>query len=112
MYYDFQKNRKRKDVLFIDASSEDNYDKAINQYIIREEDIQKIISTYEGFQVIDKYSYVASSDEIVENDYNLNIPRYVDTYEEEKEIDIRQTRLNIDQIKKNLLMLKLRWKSI
>lgn len=98
----FKKNRKRKDVLFIDASSEDNYDKAINQYIIREEDIQKIISTYEGFQVIDRYSYVASSDEIVENDYNLNIPRYVDTYEEEKEIDIRQTRLNIDQIKKEL----------
>ncbi|MFI8714529.1 type I restriction-modification system subunit M [Brevibacillus brevis] len=99
----FKKDRKRKKIIFIDASSEGNYEKATNQNIIREEDIQKIIRVYEDYETIDKYSYVASVDEIVENDFNLNIPRYVDTYEEEVEVDMGLTRLKIEEIKKELL---------
>lgn len=73
-------------VLFIDASN--HFEKAKNQNYLREEDIEKIISTYKDRIVEDKYSYLASLEEIKENDYNLNIPRYVDTFEEEEVIDL------------------------
>lgn len=82
----FQKNRPRQDVLFIDASSE--FEKAKNQNILREQDIDKIYSTYQARKDVDKYAHVATLAEIKENDYNLNIPRYVDTFEEEPPIDI------------------------
>ncbi len=75
-----------KDVLFIDASK--HFEKGKNQNRLRESDIDKIINTYEKREAEDKYSYVADLAEIAENDYNLNIPRYVDTFEEEEEIDI------------------------
>lgn len=75
-----------KDVLFIDASKQ--FEKGKNQNRLRPEDIDKIIETYEQRKTEDKYSYVASLVEIRENDYNLNIPRYVDTFEEEAEIDL------------------------
>lgn len=81
-------------ILFIDASQE--FEKATNQSILRDEDIETIINTYRERLTIDKYSYVASLDEIAENDYNLNIPRYVDTFEEEESIDIVTTA---DEIK-------------
>lgn len=73
-------------ILFIDASKE--FGKAKNQNILRLEDIDKIVKTYRERTVIDKYSYVASLEEIKENDYNLNIPRYVNTFEDDKPIDI------------------------
>ncbi|PHQ61689.1 MAG: type I restriction-modification system subunit M [Maribacter sp.] len=73
-------------VLFIDASK--GFEKVKNQNALRDTDIDSIISTYRGRQTIDKYSYVAKLSEIAENDYNLNIPRYVDTFEEEKQIDL------------------------
>lgn len=73
-------------ILFIDASN--NFEKAKNQNYLREEDIDKIITTYRERKVEDKYSYLASLDEIRGNDYNLNIPRYVDTFEEEEQVDI------------------------
>jgi type I restriction enzyme M protein len=57
--------------------------------MLREEHIDKIIDTYRNRTVIEKYSYRATLKEIAENDYNLNIPRYVDTFEEEEEIDIQ-----------------------
>src|SRR5699024_4644373 len=79
----FRKDRTRKDVLFIDASGEEHYEKGKNQNLLREQDIERIVETYEKRETIDKYSYVATLDEIKENDYNLNIPRYVDTFEEE-----------------------------
>lgn len=84
----FKKNRTRNDVLFIDASGEGNYEKGKNQNKLREQDIQKIVETYEKYETVDKYSYVATIDEIKENDYNLNIPRYVDTFEEEELVDM------------------------
>ena len=82
----FKKNRSNKEVLFIDASK--HYDKVKTQNILREEHIEKIISTYRNRTSEDKFSYVASNDELIENEYNLNIPRYVDTFEEEEQVDL------------------------
>ncbi|PKR81775.1 type I restriction-modification system subunit M [Brumimicrobium salinarum] len=83
----FKKCKENPDnILFIDAS--EHYEKVKTQNQLRDKDIDKIISTYQERTEIDKYSYVASLDEVAENDYNLNIPRYVDTFEEEDPIDI------------------------
>ncbi|MDA2631654.1 type I restriction-modification system subunit M [Bacillus cereus] len=98
----FKKDRKRKDVLFIDASSEDNFEKGKNQNKLREQDIEGIVETVEKWETIDKYSYVATLDEIKENDYNLNIPRYVDMFEEEERVDMAAVKENITSIKKEL----------
>lgn len=92
----FKKCRTRDDVLFIDSSK--HFEKGKNQNRLRPSDIDKIIETYENWQDIDKYSHVATIDEIKENDYNLNIPRYVDTFEEEAEIDIAAVAKDIRQI--------------
>ncbi|MDR0912754.1 MAG: type I restriction-modification system subunit M [Methanobrevibacter sp.] len=75
-----------EDVLFIDASK--NFENVKNQNILREEDIDKIIDTYKQRAEIEKFSHLARIEEIEENDYNLNIPRYVDTFEEEEPIDL------------------------
>ena len=83
----FKKCREDSDnVLFIDASNE--FEKAKNQNILTDENIEKIITTFKERTRIDKYSHLATLDEIKENDYNLNIPRYVDTFEEEEPIDL------------------------
>ncbi len=83
----FKKNRDfDDDVLFIDASRDFNKFKLINN--LREKDIYKIVSTYYLREEIEGYSHRASLDELKGNDFNLNIPRYVDTYEEEESIDI------------------------
>jgi len=97
-----KKNRKRKDVLFIDSSTEGNYESGKNQNVLRPEDIEKIVNTYKNYETIDKYSYVATPEEIEENDYNLNIPRYVDTFEEEEQVDMEQVQKEIIEIKKEL----------
>lgn len=81
-----KKNRTNKDVLFIDASKE--FTKAKNQNLLETQHIEKIVETYKNREDIEKYAHVAAYDEIVENDYNLNIPRYVDTFEEEEPIDM------------------------
>lgn len=84
----FKKCRENpNDVVFIDSSQ--HYGKGTQNYI-RQEDIEKIISTYQNRITETKYSYVASLDQIKENDYNLNIPRYVDTFEEEEPIDLEE----------------------
>ena len=75
-----------RDVLFIDASKD--YEKQKNQNNLRPEDIEKIVDAYKSRKSISKYAHLATYDEIVVNDYNLNIPRYVDTFEEEEQIDI------------------------
>jgi len=83
----FKKCREHSDnILFIDASND--YEKAKNQNYLTNENIEKIIDTYANRKEIEKYSHLASMDEIKENDYNLNIPRYVDTFEEEETIDL------------------------
>jgi type I restriction enzyme M protein len=81
-----KKNRTIRDVLFIDASKE--FTKGKNQNKLSDDHINKIIETYKNRVDVDKYAHVASFDEIKENDFNLNIPRYVDTFEEEEPIDI------------------------
>lgn len=83
----FKKCREQDDnVLFIDSSN--HFEKRKNQNFLRYEDINKIVETYQQRKAEDKYSYLATLEEIKENDYNLNIPRYVDTYEPEEPIDI------------------------
>lgn len=85
----FKKCREADDnVVFIDASGDENFIKVGNQNELRDIDVEKIVNTYRNRETIDKYSYVATLDEIAENDYNLNIPRYVDTFEEEEPVDI------------------------
>ena len=81
-----KKNRTIRDVLFIDASKE--FIKGKNQNKLSLENIDKVVETYKNRENVEKYAYVASFDEIKENDFNLNIPRYVDTLEEQEEIDI------------------------
>jgi len=103
-----KKNKTNKDVLFIDASN--NFEKGKNQNILRAEDIDKIMDTYNERKDVDKYAHVADFKEIEENDYNLNIPRYVDTFEPEPEIDlgeitkeIKENNKKIEENKKELL---------
>lgn len=75
-----------ENVLFIDASQ--HFEKVKTQNVLRVEDITKIIATYEKRTAEEKYSHLATLSEIAENDYNLNIPRYVDTFEAEEAIDL------------------------
>jgi type I restriction enzyme M protein len=100
----FKKQRNKKDILFIDASKEFKKDK--NQNALDDKHIQKILDTYKNKTTIDKYSYKATIKEIQENDYNLNIPRYIDTFEEEQIIDIKATKQNIANIEKKLIQVK------
>jgi type I restriction enzyme M protein len=86
--------------LFIDASRE--FKSGKNQNQLTAENIQKVIDTYKVRETTDKYSYLASFDEIKENDFNLNIPRYVDTFEEEAEIDLEAVRAERLELKAEL----------
>lgn len=91
-----KKNRTNRDVLFIDASKD--FDKGKNQNTMTDEHIQTILDAYIDRKDIDKYAHLATFDEIKENDYNLNIPRYVDTFEEEEPIDIVQVSQEITKL--------------
>ena len=91
-----KKNREDKDVFFIDASSE--FTKAKNKNELEEKHIDKILETYKERQDIEKYAYLASFDEIVENDYNLNISRYVDTFEEEEPISLAEVAADLKNV--------------
>ena len=106
----FKKNRSRKDVLFIDASGDGCYEKGKNQNILRDSDIERIVNTYRTRQNEEKYSYLASFDEIKENDFNLNIPRYVDTFEEEAPVDIEEVQKNIAGIESELAQVQAQMK--
>ena len=98
----FRKGRTTTDVLFVDASKEFKKDKAKN--VLEPANITKIVDTYQAFRngdnaEIEKYSHVATLDEIIENEYNLNIPRYVDTFEEEEIINIDEVNAEIADLK-------------
>ena len=84
------------DILFIDASQ--YFEKGKNQNRLREEDIERIIATYRQRQTIGKFSQVAPLQEVRENEYNLNIPRYVDTFEEEAPVDLRAVSDELAQL--------------
>lgn len=110
-----KKNRTNKDVFFIDASKE--FDKGKNQNTMTDNHIKKILDAYKSRDNSDKFSYLASFDEIIENDYNLNIPRYVDTFEEvpvkplpelakqlsDIDQEIAKTNAKLDQLMKQLV---------
>lgn len=97
----FKKHRTNADnILFIDASND--FEKGKNQNNLRNSDVDKIMNTYINRKTIEKYSYKANINEIKENDYNLNIPRYVDTFEEEEEIDIVEIKNNLAKIDEEL----------
>lgn len=84
-----KKCRKEDDnIVFIDASGEGNFEKVGKENVLRPEDIDRIVNTYAERKEVDKYCHIATLEEIEENDYNLNIPRYVDTFEEEEPVDV------------------------
>lgn len=90
-----KRNRTNKDILFIDASKE--FEKGRNQNSLKDEHIEKIIETYKARKDVDKYAHLATRKEIEENDFNLNIPRYVDTFEEEEPIDLDEVNRLLKQ---------------
>jgi len=93
----FKKCRENDgDILFIDASQ--GFEKNKNQNRLRDEDIERIITTYRERKPIPKYSHVAPLSQVKENDYNLNIPRYVDTFEEEERIDLAAISRELRQV--------------
>lgn len=103
-----KKNRDSRDVLFIDASNE--FTKVKNQNKLEEKHLDKIYETYLKRENVEKYAHVATYEEIEENDFNLNIPRYVDTFEEAEPIDVvalkdemKQTDQEIEAVSKELL---------
>ena len=93
-------NAGRKDVLFVDASKD--YQPGKNQNALLDEHIERILETCKEREDVEKYAHLAGFDEIAENDFNLNIPRYVDTFEEEEEIDIDAVQREIDRLEEEL----------
>ncbi len=95
-----KKRQHRDNILFIDASQ--YFEKVKNQNALRPEDIERIVTTFRERQTRDKYSYLAELSEVVENDYNLNIPRYVDTFEEEGPVDLRAVSQELKALDKEM----------
>ncbi len=94
-------NEHRRDVMFIDASNE--YQSGKNQNALLDDHVNKIVEAYQNREDVPKYAHVASFEEIKENDFNLNIPRYVDTFEEEEDIDIEAVQQEIEQLEAELV---------
>ena len=98
-----KKCREKDDnILFIDASGEGHYEKGKNQNALRDSDVEEIVNTYRSREAKEKYSYVATLAEIAENDYNLNIPRYVDTFEEEAPVDLTEVANTLKDLENEL----------
>ena len=100
----FKKNRTSSDILFIDASRE--YMDIKNQNKLSRNHLDKIVSTYRNKNKIDKYSSLVSINQVKDNDYNLNIPRYVDTFEEEEPVDISLVQNEIKSIENEIQNLR------
>lgn len=103
----FKQGKKNTDILFVDASKDFQKDKAKNK--LTPDNVKKIVDTYLAYAnsdydkaEIEKYSHVATLDEVKQNDFNLNIPRYVDTFEEEKIIDIDEVNKEIADLKEQI----------
>ncbi len=99
----FDKARKHKGkggVLFIDASRD--FEQSTNQNRLRPADIDRIVSTFRARKEVPKYAHLATYAEIAENEFNLNIPRYVDTFEPEPEIDVAVVQKEIEGIEAQL----------
>lgn len=100
----FKRGRTHTDVVFIDASQ--GFDQGKNQNRLRGEDIAKIVGNYRTYATSEKYSYRATRAEIEANDFNLNIPRYVDTFEPEEEIDLAAVKQEIEQLENELAVVR------
>ncbi|KQO26404.1 type I restriction endonuclease subunit M [Acidovorax sp. Leaf76] len=100
----FRKNKADEKVLFIDASRD--FEPGKNQNLLRDTDLQRIVDTVRARHSVTKYAYLATKAEIEENDFNLNIPRYVDTFEEEAEIDLMAVRNERERLKAELAVLE------
>ena len=87
-------------MLFIDASRDFEQGSAQNK--LREAELEKILNTYAKRQTVEKYAYLAEYAEIEENDFNLNIPRYVDTFEPEPPVDMAAVNVEISTLKDEL----------
>jgi len=96
----FNKGKTHGDVLFIDASRE--FKEAKNQNLLTDEHLEKIVATHKAFETVEKYAYRATPQELADNDFNLNIPRYVDTFEEEAEIDLGAVKEEIASLETQL----------
>ena len=96
----FKRNRPDTHVLFIDASND--FESGTNQNRLRQQDRHKIMAAYRDRETVDKFTYLANFDEIKENDFNLNIPRYVDTFEPEPLVDINEANSEIQRINSEL----------
>ncbi|WP_147803874.1 type I restriction-modification system subunit M [Alkalicoccus halolimnae] len=94
-----KKNRRTRDVLFIDASHE--FVKGKNQNKLSKENVEKVVETYTKRESVEKYAHLATFEEIKENDYNLNIPRYVDTFEEEESVDMKTVGNEMEKIQQS-----------
>jgi type I restriction enzyme M protein len=88
------------DILFIDASQ--GFEKVGNQNYLRPEHVERIVSTYRKRESIEKFSHVAELSEIEENDFNLNIPRYVDTFDEEEAVDLNEVAGKLAALEKDM----------
>ncbi|PUB29450.1 type I restriction enzyme M protein [Elizabethkingia sp. YR214] len=97
-----KKCKKHDDVLFINASADENFEKGKRQNHLREEDIEKIVNTYKNRLDEDRYSRKVSMSEIEKNDYNLNISRYVSTAVAEEKIDLKEVHENLTDINKKI----------
>ena len=86
----------------------DDFNKAKNQNNLNDAQLAKILETYHNRQEIEKYSHLATIEEIKENEYNLNIPRYVDTFEEEEIIDLDATKTNIARLETEIADIKVK----
>ena len=102
----FRKHRQRREVLFIDASGAAFYRKNKTQNMLTEAGLQRITAAYDSYASMDRFAYAASQEEIKENDFNLNIPRYVDTFEEEDPVDMDAVKQDIVRIESELLQVK------
>ena len=91
-------------MLFIDASRE--FKNGKNQNLLTDEHIAKIVRTYRAFETVDKYACRVTAQELADNDFNLNIPRYVDTFEEEAEVDLKAVKKEIAGLEKQLVTVR------
>ncbi|MBE2202251.1 MAG: N-6 DNA methylase, partial [Anaerolinea sp.] len=92
----FKRSKKDRKVLFVDAIRE--FEAGSNQNRLRAQDLDRIMATVAARQTVDKYAYLADLEEIADNDYNLNIPRYVDTFEEEELVDLGSAQQQINRV--------------
>lgn len=104
LYFSVQKDRTSRDILFIDASQ--HFEKGKNQNHLSEQHINAIVEAYQKRENIEKFAQLATLEEVQANEYNLNIPRYVDTFEAEEEIDLDEVLAKIAEDKAEIAQLE------